>query len=180
MLIGWQPWYIRPYATSMTKHLFYCCNYVGNQFIRAIRPLGCLWYAANIPQLRAVSRHSALRRAEEQPLAVVCWLYTKFKRHSHIWANLFAGAWQQLNKMKEKGNRTLLLIVSLIFIKLTREAFVRAFVNLKKKNLNLHSYVDLAPPTSVPHIERGWRQRKKRDEIDVSVYTLYHFVCGQP
>jgi hypothetical protein len=40
-----------------------------------------------------------------------------FKRPSHIQVKCFAGAWQQLNKMNEKGNRTLLLIVSLIFNK---------------------------------------------------------------
>ena len=31
---------------------------------------------ANIPRLRAVSRHSTLRRALEQPLAVLYWPYT--------------------------------------------------------------------------------------------------------
>ena len=35
-----------------------------------------LWYIANIPCLRAVSRHSALCRAEEQPLAMVYLPYT--------------------------------------------------------------------------------------------------------
>jgi hypothetical protein len=39
---------------------FYCSNC---QFIIAIRHLGGLCYMANIPRLRAVSRHSALRRA---------------------------------------------------------------------------------------------------------------------
>ena len=34
---------------------FYCSNYIGNQFMIAIRHLGGLWYMANIPQLRAVS-----------------------------------------------------------------------------------------------------------------------------
>ena len=38
----------------------YCSNYVGNQFIIAIRHLGGLGYMANIPLLRAVSRHSTL------------------------------------------------------------------------------------------------------------------------
>ena len=42
---------------------FYCSNYVGNQFIIAIRHLRVLWYMANIPRLRAVSRHSVLPRA---------------------------------------------------------------------------------------------------------------------
>jgi hypothetical protein len=55
---------------------FYCSNYVGNQFIIAIRHLRGLWYIANVPQLRAVSRHSALRHAKEQSLAVVYWPYT--------------------------------------------------------------------------------------------------------
>ena len=36
---------------------FYCSNYVGNHFIMAIRHLVCLRYMANIPRLRAVSRH---------------------------------------------------------------------------------------------------------------------------
>ena len=30
----------------------------------------------NIPRLRAVSRHSALHRAQEQPLAMIYWPYT--------------------------------------------------------------------------------------------------------
>ena len=34
-----------------------------------------LWYMVNIPQLRAVSRPSVLRRAKEQPLATVYWPY---------------------------------------------------------------------------------------------------------
>jgi hypothetical protein len=31
---------------------FYCSNYIGNQFIIAIRPLGGLWYMTNIPRLK--------------------------------------------------------------------------------------------------------------------------------
>ena len=42
---------------------FYCSNDVGNQFIIAISHLSGLWYMANIPRLRAVSRHSATRTA---------------------------------------------------------------------------------------------------------------------
>ena len=53
------------------KMTFCCFNYVGNQFIIAIRHLGGSLYMANIPQLTAVSRHSVLRRAQEQSLAVV-------------------------------------------------------------------------------------------------------------
>jgi hypothetical protein len=53
---------------------FYCSNYIGNQFIIAIRCLGGLWYMANVPRLRSVSRHSALHRAYDQPLAMVFWL----------------------------------------------------------------------------------------------------------
>ena len=43
--------------------IFYCSNYVGNQFIIAIRHLGGLWYMANKPLLMAVmavSRNSAM------------------------------------------------------------------------------------------------------------------------
>ena len=54
----------------------YCSNYVGNQFIVAIRHPRGLWYMTNIPQLRAVSRHSALRRAYEEPVAMLYWPYT--------------------------------------------------------------------------------------------------------
>ena len=44
-----------------TFFFFYCFNYVGNQFVRAIRHLGCLWCIANIPRLRAVSQqHTTL------------------------------------------------------------------------------------------------------------------------
>ena len=42
---------------------FYRSNCICNQFIIAIRHLGGLWYMANISRLRAVSRHSTLRRA---------------------------------------------------------------------------------------------------------------------
>ena len=42
----------------------------------AIGNLRGLCYMANIPRLMAVSRHSVLRRAKEQPLAVVHWPYT--------------------------------------------------------------------------------------------------------
>ena len=41
--------------------IFYCSNYISNQFIIAIRHFWGLLYMANIPQLRAVSRHSVLR-----------------------------------------------------------------------------------------------------------------------
>ena len=41
--------------------IFYCSNYICNQFIIAISHLRGLWYMVNIPRLRAVSRHSALR-----------------------------------------------------------------------------------------------------------------------
>ena len=47
---------------EMTDFYFFT-NYVGNQFIIAIRHLRGLWYMANIPWLRAVSRHFALRRS---------------------------------------------------------------------------------------------------------------------
>ena len=46
---------------------FYSSNYIGNQFIIAIRDIGGLSYMVNIPRLRAVSRHSALRRAYTTP-----------------------------------------------------------------------------------------------------------------
>ena len=46
---------------------FPCSNYVGNQFITAIRNLWGLWYIANIPGLRAVSRHSALHVLKNSP-----------------------------------------------------------------------------------------------------------------
>ena len=49
--------------TAVVYQTVYCCNYVENQFIIAIRHLRGLWYMANIPQLRDVSRHSTLRRA---------------------------------------------------------------------------------------------------------------------
>ena len=56
-------WLTNPYTTGMTKIYFYCSNYVGNQFIIAIRHLWGLWYIANIPWLSVVSRHSAMRLA---------------------------------------------------------------------------------------------------------------------
>ena len=43
--------------------IIYCSIYVGNQFLIAVRHLGGLWYMANKPRLRAVSRHSALLSA---------------------------------------------------------------------------------------------------------------------
>ena len=75
MLIGWLPWYIRA-KREWQNIYFYCSIYIGNQFIIAIWHLGGLWYMANIPRLRAVSRHSALCRAEGQSLAVEYWPYT--------------------------------------------------------------------------------------------------------
>ncbi|CDQ95640.1 unnamed protein product, partial [Oncorhynchus mykiss] len=51
------------WLTAVVYQTVYCCNYVENQFIIAIRHLRGLWYMANIPQLRDVSRHSTLRRA---------------------------------------------------------------------------------------------------------------------
>ena len=58
------------------KTCIFTDNYVGQQFIIAITYLWVLWDLANIPRLTAVSRHSALRRNLEQPLAVVYWPYT--------------------------------------------------------------------------------------------------------
>ena len=57
MLIGWQQWCIPRVWQNM---YFYCSNYVGNQFIIAIRHRRGLWDMANTPWLRAVSRHSVL------------------------------------------------------------------------------------------------------------------------
>jgi hypothetical protein len=59
-------WLTVVYAMGVTTH-FYCSNYISNNFIIEIRHLGGLWYMANIPQLRALSRHSALRHAKNSP-----------------------------------------------------------------------------------------------------------------
>jgi hypothetical protein len=62
MVIGWQPWFIRPYATGMTDFLLlYCCNYIGNQFIIAIRHLRGLWYIANILCWESVTRGRTMK-----------------------------------------------------------------------------------------------------------------------
>lgn len=58
------------------QFLVYSNIYVGNWFIITIRRLGGLWYMANMSLPRAVSRHSALCRTQEQPFGMVYWLYT--------------------------------------------------------------------------------------------------------
>jgi hypothetical protein len=60
--------------------IFYCSNYVGNQFITARRHLRVLWYMANMSWQRTMFMHSVMRRAQEQPLAMVYWSYTKHPR----------------------------------------------------------------------------------------------------
>ena len=35
-----------------------------------------VWYMANIPRLRAILKHNAMRKAWQQPLALVYWQYT--------------------------------------------------------------------------------------------------------
>ena len=56
---GWQMWYIRQYTVPQVwqNMYLYSSNYFGNHFIIAITHLLDLWYMANIPRLRAVSRH---------------------------------------------------------------------------------------------------------------------------
>jgi hypothetical protein len=58
-----QPWYIRPYTTGMTKYQLIIIKHIifGNQFIVAIRHLVFFKFMANILQLSDVSR-TALSR----------------------------------------------------------------------------------------------------------------------